>query len=82
MLDGKAIAESVASGTDCKFQRSYNEPELYAGLTGFFSKFSGQYGLEAAMRDELTGNSDAALFDRISQASRELATGSFRGTDH
>ena len=67
LVDGKAIAESVASGTDCKFQRSYNEPELYAGLTGFFSKFSGQYGLEAAMRDELTGNTDAALFDRISQ---------------
>ncbi|ALV46808.1 peptidoglycan glycosyltransferase [Arthrobacter alpinus] len=68
LVDGQAIAESVPSGTDCKYQRTYNDPELYAGLTGFFSKFSGQYGLEAQMRDELTGNSDSALFDRIAQA--------------
>jgi peptidoglycan glycosyltransferase len=68
LVDGQAIAESVPSGTDCKYQRTYNDPELYAGLTGFFSKFSGQYGVEDAMRDELTGNSDSALFDRIAQA--------------
>lgn len=67
LVDGHAIAESVPTNTDCKYQRTYNDPELYAGLTGFFSKYSGQYGLEAAMRDELTGNSDDALFDRIAQ---------------
>ncbi|AIY02391.1 hypothetical protein ART_2792 [Arthrobacter sp. PAMC 25486] len=67
LVDGQAIAESVPTNSDCKFQRTYNDPELYAGLTGFFSKFSGQYGLESAMSDELTGNSDDALFDRIAQ---------------
>ncbi|MFC8304733.1 penicillin-binding transpeptidase domain-containing protein [Specibacter sp. NPDC057265] len=67
LVDGKAIAESVPSTTDCKYLRTYNDPQLYAGLTGFFSKFGGQYGLEAIMRDELTGNSDDALFDRIAQ---------------
>lgn len=67
LVDGQAIAESVPTNTDCKYQRTYNDPELYAGLTGFFSKYSGQYGIEAAMRDELTGNSDDALFDRIGQ---------------
>ncbi|WP_207343772.1 penicillin-binding transpeptidase domain-containing protein [Arthrobacter sp. E3] len=67
LVGGQAIAESVATNTDCKFQRKYNEPLLYAGLTGFFSKFSGQYGLEFAMRDELTGTSDGALFERIAQ---------------
>ncbi|WP_269937639.1 peptidoglycan D,D-transpeptidase FtsI family protein [Arthrobacter sp. HY1533] len=67
LVDGQAIAESVATNTDCKYQRKYNDPLLYAGLTGFFSKFSGQYGVEAAMKDELTGNSSDALFDRIAQ---------------
>ena len=67
LVDGQAIAESVPTNTDCKFQRKYNDPQLYAGLTGFFSKYSGQYGIEAAMRDELTGNSDDAMFDRIAQ---------------
>ena len=68
LVDGQAIAESVATKTDCKFQRKYNDPLLYAGLTGFFSKYSGQYGVESAMKDELTGTSDSALFDRIAQA--------------
>ncbi len=68
LVDGQAIAESVGTNTDCKFQRQYNDPLLYSGLTGFFSKFGGQYGLESTLREELTGNSDDALFDRISQA--------------
>ena len=67
LVDGKAIAESVPSNTECKYQRTYYDPLLYAGLTGFFSKFSGQYGIEKVMRDELTGNSNDALFDRIAE---------------
>ncbi|MHA7270985.1 peptidoglycan D,D-transpeptidase FtsI family protein [Arthrobacter sp. HLT1-20] len=67
LVDGQAIAESVPTNTDCKFQRKYNDPQLYAGLTGFFSRFSGQSGIEYAMRDQLTGTSDDALFDRIAQ---------------
>ncbi len=67
LVGGQAIAESVATNTDCKFQRKYNDPLLYAGLTGFFSKFSGQYGIEFAMREELTGTSNGALFERIAQ---------------
>ncbi|MDO5753711.1 penicillin-binding protein 2 [Arthrobacter sp.] len=67
LVGGQAIAESVATNTDCKFQRQYNDPLLYAGITGFFSKFSGQYGIESAMREELTGTSDGALFERIAE---------------
>lgn len=67
LVSGHAIAESVPTNTDCKYQRTYNDPEMYAGLTGFFSKYSGQYGIESAMSDELTGNSDDAIFDRIAQ---------------
>ncbi|MHA7306403.1 peptidoglycan D,D-transpeptidase FtsI family protein [Arthrobacter sp. TMN-49] len=68
LVGGQAVAESVPTNTDCKFQRKYNDPELYAGLTGFFSRYSGQSGIEAAMQDQLTGTSDDALFDRIAQA--------------
>jgi len=68
LVDGQPIAESVATETDCKYQRKYNDPLLYAGLTGFFSKYAGQYGLESAMNDELAGTSNDALFERISQA--------------
>lgn len=67
LVDGQAIAESVPTSTDCKYQRKYNDPLLYAGLTGFFSKYGGQYGIESAMKDELTGNSSDAILDRISQ---------------
>jgi len=68
LVDGHPIAESVATDSDCKYQRKYNDPYLYAGLTGFFSLDNGQYGIEAAMKDELAGTSDDALFDRIAQA--------------
>lgn len=68
LVGGHPIAESVATDSDCKYQRKYNDPLLYAGLTGFFSKYAGQYGLESAMRDELAGTTNEALFDRISQA--------------
>lgn len=68
LVDGQPIAESVPTDTDCKYQRKYNDPLLYAGLTGFFSKYAGQYGLEFAMKDELAGTSNDAFFERISQA--------------
>ncbi len=68
LVGGHPIAESVATDSDCKYQRKYNDPLLYAGLTGFFSKYAGQYGLESAMRDELAGTTNEAVFDRISQA--------------
>ncbi len=68
LVGGHPVAESVATDSDCKYQRKYNDPLLYAGLTGFFSKYAGQYGLESAMRDELAGTTNEALFNRISQA--------------
>lgn len=68
LVGGQAIAESVPTDTDCKYQRKYNDPYLYAGLTGFYSLYNGQYGIEAAMKDDLAGTGDSALFDRIAQA--------------
>jgi penicillin-binding protein A len=67
IVAGTPIAESVAGSETCKFQRKYNQPELYAGITGFFSKNYGSTGLEWALRDELAGNSDQLFLDRIGQ---------------
>ena len=66
-VDGTAIAESVpAEGTTFDYQRVYHDPELYSGITGFFSIAEPPTGLEAAMNDYLTGQSDSQFFDRIS----------------
>lgn len=68
LVDGQAIAQSVASSKDaCKYQRQYLQPELYAGLTGFFSSAYGQNGIEAAEKDELSGRAPDALYDKIMQ---------------
>lgn len=68
LVAGTPIAESVEGGSAaCEFQRTYNQPELYAGLTGFFSRSYGATGLEFAMNDVLTGNSDQLFLDRIGQ---------------
>lgn len=68
LVDGHPIAESVATGEDCNYQRKYNSPDLYAGLTGYYSLNYGQYGIEESMKDDLAGTANDALFERISQA--------------
>jgi peptidoglycan glycosyltransferase len=55
-----AVAESVESDDQYKFQRRYPEPFKYAPLTGWFSYFS-QTGLERSQNDVLSGE-DSALF--------------------
>ncbi|WP_434616462.1 peptidoglycan D,D-transpeptidase FtsI family protein [Arthrobacter sp. A5] len=65
LVGGQPIAESVPSTDKCKFQRVYNQPELYAGLTGFFSQAYGQYGIEKAENPQLTGETPGAFYDRV-----------------
>jgi len=67
IVGGKPVAESVPGTESCAFQRKYNQPELYAGVTGYFSKFFGSTGLEQSMGDTLAGNSDQLFLDRLSQ---------------
>ncbi|WP_120520702.1 peptidoglycan D,D-transpeptidase FtsI family protein [Arthrobacter celericrescens] len=67
IVAGKPIAESVAGDETCSFQRKYTQPELYAGITGYFSRTYGASGLEQELRDELAGSSDQLFLDRISQ---------------
>jgi peptidoglycan glycosyltransferase len=67
LVAGTPIAESVPASETCKFQRTYAQPELYAGLTGYFSKNYGVTGLERAMDAQLAGSSDQQFLDRIGQ---------------
>ncbi|MDO4898136.1 MAG: penicillin-binding protein 2, partial [Rothia sp. (in: high G+C Gram-positive bacteria)] len=67
LVDGTEIASSVSSSDGYAFQRVYNQPELYANLTGYFSSVYGATGLESSMNEQLSGNSDAQFYDRLAQ---------------
>ncbi|MDQ0848359.1 peptidoglycan glycosyltransferase [Arthrobacter sp. B3I9] len=67
IVGGTPIAESVPATESCKFQRTYTQPELYAGITGYFSRSYGVTGLEKTMNDVLAGSSDQQFLDRVGQ---------------
>jgi peptidoglycan glycosyltransferase len=67
IVGGTPIAQSVEGSESCKFQRTYTQPELYAGISGYFSKNYGLTGMEKAMNDQLAGSSDQLFLDRIGQ---------------
>ncbi|MEA5457336.1 penicillin-binding transpeptidase domain-containing protein [Sinomonas sp. JGH33] len=68
IVGGQPVVQSAPTGTEsCKFQRKYLQPELYAGITGYYSKDYGSTGLEKSMNGALTGQSDQLLFDRLKQ---------------
>ncbi|MFD5278314.1 peptidoglycan D,D-transpeptidase FtsI family protein [Pseudarthrobacter sp. NPDC058362] len=67
VVDGTPVAESVEGSESCKFQRTYPEPELYAGITGYFSQNFGATGLERTMGEQLAGSSDQLFLDRVGQ---------------
>ncbi|MCB5273398.1 Penicillin-binding protein A [Arthrobacter sp. SO5] len=67
IVGGAPVAESVPASESCKFQRVYNQPQLYAGVTGYFSKNYGVTGLENTMNDVLAGSSDQQFLDRVGQ---------------
>lgn len=67
LVGGQPIAQSVqtTNGETCKYQRQYEDPMLYSGITGFFSRNYGQTGLEDKMQADLTGNTDQLFYDRV-----------------
>jgi peptidoglycan glycosyltransferase len=67
IVGGAPVAESVEGSETCKFQRTYSQPELYAGLTGYFSQSFGATGLEQTMNEQLAGSSDQLFLDRVGQ---------------
>ncbi len=67
LVDGKPIAESVPTEDgQFTYQRVYNDPEVYAHLTGFYSLANMSTHLESELNDWLTGKSSDLLFDRLS----------------
>lgn len=65
-VDGSPIAESVPSEhSQYDYQRQYHDPELYNGITGFYSVIAGATGLENDLDDYLSGQSDSQFFDRV-----------------
>jgi peptidoglycan glycosyltransferase len=65
LVDGRAIAESVPSNDQFKFQRVYNDPELYAHLTGYYSLSLGSTQLEDRESEILSGTSSSLFYDRV-----------------
>jgi peptidoglycan glycosyltransferase len=65
LVDGKAVAESVASKDEYKFQRSYPEKGLYAPLTGYFSYIYGRTATENAQNRVLSGSDDRLFVNRV-----------------
>jgi len=55
-----AVADSVESDDEYKFQRTYPQPFKYAPITGWFSYYS-QTGIEQSQNDVLSGE-DSRLF--------------------
>ena len=67
IVGGTPIAQSVPGSESCQFQRTYTQPELYAGVTGYFSRNYGLTGMELAMNEQLAGSSDQLFLDRVGQ---------------
>lgn len=68
LVDGEPIAESVPSNSSSfDYQRVYHDPELYSGLTGFYSLAYGQIGLEQRLNSWLSGTADDLFIERIKQ---------------
>ncbi|HJF14879.1 MAG TPA: penicillin-binding protein 2 [Enteractinococcus helveticum] len=68
LVGGEPIAESVPSDSSSfDYQRVYHDPELYSGLTGFYSLAYGQTGLEQRLNGWLSGTADDLFIERIRQ---------------
>ncbi|MET0449050.1 MAG: penicillin-binding transpeptidase domain-containing protein, partial [Aeromicrobium sp.] len=65
LVDGKPVAESVASKDEYKFQREYPEKGLYAPLTGYFSYIYGRAATENAQNRVLSGSDDRLFVNRV-----------------
>lgn len=64
LVDGQPIAQSIKSADEFSYVRKYLSPS-YSAITGFFSLFNGQTGLEAAGNDYLSGKNSSQFFEQI-----------------
>jgi len=71
LVAGEPIVTSKPVNDEFRYLRVYEQPELYAHITGFYSITYGATGIEHAETDALNGTADALFYDRI----RNLFTG-------
>jgi len=65
VVDGEAIAYSVAVDDAFHYQRMYVDGPLYAPVTGFYSIVYGRTGIEEFENDLLNGTSDSLFWSRL-----------------
>lgn len=65
VVGGQAVAESVPSNDQYKFQRTYPGGKLYGNLTGYYG-FFGSTGIEKSQDDLLSGEDQRLFVRRIS----------------
>ena len=64
-VDGQPIAQSVPSGDEFKFQRTYPGGEMYAHVSGFLALFGEPTGIEGALNDYLSGRANQQFLDQV-----------------
>jgi len=65
LVGSTLIAESVPSEDVYRYQRTYHGGGLYAPITGYYTINQGISGLEFAMNDKLSGQSNSQFFDQV-----------------
>jgi peptidoglycan glycosyltransferase len=65
LVDGQAIVESKAVADRYKFQRVYNNPQLYSAVTGYFTLNQGNTGVEGALNNYLSGTANDQFLAKV-----------------
>jgi peptidoglycan glycosyltransferase len=65
LVGSTLIAESVPADDVYRYQRIYHGGGLYAPITGYYTINQGITGLEFAMNDKLSGQSNSQFFDQV-----------------
>ena len=65
IVGNTAIAQSLPVDDVFKYQRTYEGGGLYSAVTGYYTINQGLAGLELAMNDELSGQSNSQFFDQV-----------------
>ncbi|MDR1033755.1 MAG: penicillin-binding protein 2 [Bifidobacteriaceae bacterium] len=76
IVGDKSVAFSEKSNDLYTYQRKYSEPDLYSTITGYFSVVTpAEKGIEAALNEELNGDSDAQWFSRFQNLLKDAPSG-------
>lgn len=64
--DGNVLAKSTPSSDVFKYQRVYTNPAVYSDVTGYFTFNQANPGIEGALDNYLSGNSNAQFLSNLS----------------